>query len=75
MTLCKRLEKLEAATTKPTGWPVTVLHEIMQPSASGPKLVGLMLRPSQGRDAVQIDRKHGEGEAAFRARFEADCLS
>jgi hypothetical protein len=68
MTLRKRLDKLDAARGKASG-PVAVLRAIIQPSATGPELVALMLRPFHG-GAVQIDRLPGESETDLRARFE-----
>lgn len=71
MTLRKRLDKLDAALGKVNG-PVAVVRAIMQPSASGPELVALMLRMFHG-DAVQIDRLPGESESDLRAQFEKVC--
>ncbi len=72
MTLQKRIDRLEGATAKPASGPCAIVREIMQPSATGPELVALMLRPFDG-GAVQIDRTPGEDETAFRARFAAIC--
>lgn len=75
MTLKRRIERLEGTTAQPENWPSAILHQIMQPSASGPELAGLMLRPILGGDVVRIDREPGETETAFRARFEAECTT
>ncbi len=73
MTLRKRLDKLDAARGKPSGWPIAVVRTILQPSATGPELVALMLRPFHGH-ALRIDRDSGEVETAFRARFQKACM-
>lgn len=75
MGIQRRLERLEAATAKPKKTPVAVVRTIMQPSASGPELVALMLRPLHGGKVVQLDRNPREDENAFRARFDAACAS
>ena len=73
MTLQRRIQRLEGTTAQPGDLPSAVVLEFMQPSASGPELVGLMLRPLRGGDVTQIDREPEESEAALRARFEAAC--
>ena len=73
MTLQRRIRRLEGTAAEPGDMPSAVVLEFMQPSASGPELVGLMLRPLHGGDVMQIDREPGESEAALRARFEAEC--
>lgn len=73
MTLKRRIRRLEGGTAQPGDMPSAFVLEFMKPSASGPELVGLMLRPLRGGDVVQIDRQPGETETALRARFEAEC--
>ncbi len=72
MTLKKRLDRLEGAAAKPASGPRAIVRAIVQPSATGPELAGLMLRPPDGGSAVQIDRAPGESEAELRARFAAN---
>jgi hypothetical protein len=72
VTLRKRIDRLEGATAKPLGGPSAIVREIVQPSATGPQLVALMLRPLDG-GGVQIDRNPSEDETALRARFAAMC--
>ena len=73
MTLRKRLDRLEGATAKPETEPCAIFRKIVRPNATGPELVGLMLRPLHGGDAVHIDRDPGEREPDLRARFAAMC--
>ena len=73
MTLRRRIQRLEGTTAQPGDMPSAFVVEFMQPSASGPELVGLMLRPLHGGEVVQIDRQAGESEADLRARSEAEC--
>ena len=73
MTLRKRLDRLEGATPKPETEICAIIREIVQPSATGPELVAIMLRPLHGGDAVQIARAPGETEAETRTRFAAMC--
>jgi len=55
MTLKKRLDRLEGATVKPETGPSAIVRQIVQPSATGPELVGLMLRPLHDGRAGQMD--------------------
>ena len=71
MTLKKRLDRLEGATVKPETAPSAIVREIVQPSANGPQLVAMMLRPLHCGDAVQIDRAPSETKTELRARLEA----
>lgn len=71
MTLKKRLDRLEGATVKAETGPSAIVRQFVQPSATGPELVAMMLRPLHCGDAVQIDRAPGETESELRARFEA----
>ena len=71
MTLQKRLDRMEGAAVKPEAEPCAIIREIVQPSANGPELVGMMLRPLPDGDAMQIDRAPGETEAEARTRFAA----
>jgi len=75
LTLRKRLDRLEGAALKPASWPCAIVREIVQPSATGPELVALMLRPLHGGDTVQIDCNPGEDETALRERFAAMCAA
>jgi hypothetical protein len=69
VTLKKRLDLLEGATAKPETEPCAIVREIVQPSATRPELVAMMLRPLHGGDVVQIDRDPCETELS--ARFAA----
>ena len=73
MTLKKRLDRLEGATAKLAGQPCAVNREIVQPSATGPELLALMLRPPHAGNAVRTDRATGESDAVLRARFATMC--
>jgi hypothetical protein len=73
VTLRKRLDRLEGATAKPASGPCAIVREIMQPSATGPELVALMLRALDGGGVVHIDHNPGEDKTGFRARFAAKC--
>ena len=75
MTLRKRIDRLEGATMQPGNMPSSILYEIVKPSASGPEIVGLTLRPLHCGDIVKLGREPGEDENAFRARFDAACAS
>ena len=66
MTLGKRLDRLEGATVKPETGPCVIVRNIVQPSATGPELVAMMLRPLHGGDAVQSDCAPGETEMRSR---------
>ncbi len=52
MTLKKRLDRLEGAPVKPEARVCAIVRKIVQPSATGPELVGLMLRPLQCCDKL-----------------------
>lgn len=71
MTLKKRLDRLEGATMKAETEIRAIVRQIAQPSATGPELVAMMLRPLHCGDAVQIDRAPGETESELRSRFMA----
>jgi len=71
MTLKKRLDRLEGITVKAETEIRAIVRQIVQPSATGPELVGMMLRPLHGGDVVRIDRAPGETESELRARFKA----
>ena len=71
MTLKKRLDRLEGATAKPQTMPCAIVREVVQPGATGPELVAMMLRPLHGGGAARIDRTPGETEADLRSRFAA----
>jgi len=73
LTLKKRLDRLEAATAKSASESRATIHAIVQPSATGPELAGLMLRPPDGGNAVRTDRATGESDAVLRARFAEMC--
>jgi hypothetical protein len=73
MTLKKRLDRLEGATEKPETEPCAIVREIVQPSATGPELVAMMLRPLNGGEVMQTVRAPGETESDTRTRFAAMC--
>lgn len=73
MTLKKRIDRLEGATAKPETEPCAIVREIVQPSATGPELVAMMLRPLNGGEVVQTARAPGETGADTRKRFAAMC--
>jgi len=73
MTLGARLKRLERGGGKPDHGPWAIVREVVQPSAMGPELVALILRPRLGRDAVQIDRAPAETEPDLRARLAVMC--
>jgi len=73
MTLRKRLDRLEGATAKPETEPCAIIRKIVRPSATGPELVAMMLRPLHGGDVMQTDRAPGETEAETRTQFAAMC--
>lgn len=75
MTLKKRLDRLEGATVTPASEPRAIVREIVQPSTTGPELVGLILRPLHAGEAVRIYRAPSESEAKLRARFAAMCIA
>ncbi len=68
MTLRRRLDRLEARTPPPA--PAAVLRPVVAPSASGPVVVGAMLRRA-GEPSRHITREPGEALADFMARAEA----
>lgn len=71
MNLRQRLDRLEGATVKAQTAPIAIVREIVKPSATGPELVGLMLRPLHCGETVQINRAPDETEAEMRVRFKA----
>jgi len=73
VTLKKRIDRLEGATAKPETEPCAIVREIVQPSATGPELVAMMLRPLNGGEVVQTARAPGETESDTRTRFAAMC--
>jgi hypothetical protein len=75
VTLQKRIDPLEGATAKPASGPCAIVRAIVQPSATGPELVALMLRPLDGGGMVYIDRNPDEDETALRKRFATMCAA
>jgi len=73
VTLKKRLDRLEGATVKAESEPCAIFREIVQPSATGPELVAMMLRPLNGGEVVQTARAPGETESDTHKRFAAMC--
>lgn len=71
MTLRRRLDRLEARTPPPASSPpVVVLRPVVTPSASGPVVVGAMLRRA-GEPWRHLTRESGEALGDFMARAEA----
>ena len=73
MTLRRRLDRLEAQHGKcDIMSDITVLRPVVTPSASGPVVVGAMLRRA-GEPWRHLTREPGEALGAFMARARGDC--
>ena len=73
MTLKRRIRRLEtsAMSSKAGQGPLTIVLEGVAPGPAGLEVVSLALLTPRGSDTVHLERKPGEDEAAFRARFDA----
>ena len=74
MTLKRRIRRLETSamsTIAGAEGPPTVVLEGVAPGPAGLEVVSLALLAPRGGDTVHLERKPGEDEAAFRARFDA----
>ncbi|MDD9738124.1 hypothetical protein PVW53_21790 [Seohaeicola sp. SP36] len=70
MTIKRRIERLEQTSPIGANLPTSIAIGLYTPSATGPVLAALMLRPLGGGPVMGMKREPGEDEASFRARFE-----